>query len=122
MGLAWGWPCTEMPYSISVPITRRTVTVRAYAQQPPGPRGQGGCAHAVVGRWQQDDEQAVARNVATEGAVLGRTQRVRRFVPECAFRGLGIVKCVPFLSFREMARKVNWTGFAVVTVPVPPRL
>ena len=25
IGLAAGWPCTEMPYSTSVPITRRTL-------------------------------------------------------------------------------------------------
>ena len=34
MGLANGCPCTEMPYSISVPITLRTLMPRAYA-----PRG-----------------------------------------------------------------------------------
>ena len=31
MGLARGCPCTEMPYSTSVPITRRTLMGRAYA-------------------------------------------------------------------------------------------
>ncbi len=31
IGLAMGWPCTEMPYSTSVPITRRTLMERAYA-------------------------------------------------------------------------------------------
>ena len=31
IGLAVGWPCTEMPNSVSVPITRRTLMRRAYA-------------------------------------------------------------------------------------------
>ncbi len=31
IALAWGWPGTEMPYSVSMPITRRTVMGRAYA-------------------------------------------------------------------------------------------
>src|SRR4051812_1025407 len=30
MGLAKGWPTTEMPYSTSVPMTRRTDMVPAY--------------------------------------------------------------------------------------------
>src|SRR6187431_509721 len=30
MGLARGWPTTEMPYSTSVPMTRRTDMVPAY--------------------------------------------------------------------------------------------
>ena len=29
MALAPGWPGTEMPYSVSVPITRRTLILRA---------------------------------------------------------------------------------------------
>src|SRR4051812_5955467 len=31
MGLASGWPCTAMPYSTSMPMTRRTLMLRAYA-------------------------------------------------------------------------------------------
>src|SRR5215475_126439 len=34
MALAPGWPNTEMPYSVSVPITRRTLMQKAY---PGGP-------------------------------------------------------------------------------------
>ena len=30
MGLAMGWPATEMPNSVSVPITRRTLMRGAY--------------------------------------------------------------------------------------------
>lgn len=32
MGLAIGWPCTAIPYSTSVPMTRRTLMARAYAE------------------------------------------------------------------------------------------
>src|SRR5215212_2211488 len=37
MWLAMGWPCTVTPYSTSVPITRRTLTPRAYDSSPDAP-------------------------------------------------------------------------------------
>ena len=30
--MAIGWPCTAIPYSTSVPMTRRTLMARAYAE------------------------------------------------------------------------------------------
>ena len=42
IGLARGWPCTEMPYSTSVPMTRRTLMRRAYAS---------GLQAVASGRW-----------------------------------------------------------------------
>src|SRR6476620_10749873 len=50
MGLARGCPCTEMPYSTSVPITRRTLMRRAYAVPPSYSRDMGLWTEHVVPR------------------------------------------------------------------------
>src|SRR5215472_14309748 len=56
MALVPGWPGTEMPYSVSVPITRRTLMRKAYKGVPTepsvarviGPRAAGMPRHAGV--------------------------------------------------------------------------
>ncbi len=67
-------------------------------------------------------ERAPDRGSGARSLLGERVAQCERRFPEWAPRGPGIVKGVPFLSFREMARKVNWTDFAAVTVPVPLRL
>ena len=49
MALAPGWPGTEIPYSVSVPITRRTLMSAAYAA-PTAATPQTHCGHAAETR------------------------------------------------------------------------
>ncbi len=76
IGLARGWPWTEMPYSISVPITRRTLMARAYAGPPtavrrPPARSLGGMTIGVARLWR---EQALPRltDATLRGHDVGR--------------------------------------------------
>ncbi|GAA1535406.1 hypothetical protein GCM10009788_42750 [Nocardioides humi] len=48
IGLAVGWPWTEMPYSTSVPITRRTLMRPAYGYDVAPTRDRAGAAYVVT--------------------------------------------------------------------------
>src|SRR5690349_20381240 len=63
MWLAMGWPCTVTPYSTSVPITRRTLTLRAYDAPPTSPRPEGPPMTTATDRVQAQVDAYNARDI-----------------------------------------------------------
>ena len=76
-----GLPGTEMPYSVSVPMTRRTVTGRAYA---PGRIRRARCSAVDIAGARHLDQAAERSGFAVAGA----RRRTRRWLSRtCASRG-----------------------------------